>query len=107
MEALLERFPATLNPTETLDVSSGVAQARPGRGEPAEIDDMAAYFREHAKRIEPPAPVAPREQVGSFASEVRRWQDDYGTDVAWLRPLLEHLYGEIEACEILLRAGLG
>lgn len=107
MEALLERFPATVNPPMTVDISPEVAEARPGRGGPTDIDDLGAYFWEHGKRIEPPVDVAARDQVGSFASEVRRWRDDYGMNPAWLGILLEHLYGQAEAREILVRASLG
>ena len=106
-ETLLERFPASANPPATLDVTPEVDEARPGRGDPADIDDVAVYYETHGNRSEPLVGVAARDQVGSFASEVRRQRDDYGTSPAWLGLLLEHLYGQIEACEILTRAGLG
>jgi hypothetical protein len=88
-----------------IDVSPEVMKGLPE--DLTKIDEVAAYFEEHGTRTRPLIGVAAREQVGAFAVEVRRWQDDYGTNPAWFERLLEHLYGRAEAAQILARAGLG
>jgi len=100
---LLDRFPASEWVPVEIDVSPEDMERLQGL---TNIGHVAAYFREDGKRSKPLTGIAARDQVGAFAVEVRRWQDDYGTNPAWFERLLEHLYGRSEAARILARAGL-
>jgi hypothetical protein len=104
IDLLLDRFPAAESPPVMIDVSPEDMQRLPEGL--SDIDDVAAYFGEHGTRAEPLSGLGTRDQVGAFAVEVRRWQDDYGTNPAWFERLLEHLYGPSEAARILAPAGL-